>query len=100
MMKLLEFNFRIQYKKGVENKVADALTRIPLQCSAISIVTPMWAQELVDSYMQDPVMLKLQEQVLLQSSDQPSQYTMHGGKLRYKGRIMVGNVLALKTKLL
>ena len=41
MLKLLEFNFTLQYKKGKENTVADALSRkAPLM--AISVVPPHW----------------------------------------------------------
>lgn len=43
MMKLLEFNFQIQYKKGIANKVADALSRVLPSCFAISVATPIWA---------------------------------------------------------
>jgi hypothetical protein len=42
MRKLLEFDYTIQYKKGKENLVADALSRKSNQLMAISQVTPIW----------------------------------------------------------
>ena len=49
--KLLGLDYEIHYKKGVENKAADALSRIDHgQCLAISTVVPSWMKEVQDSY--------------------------------------------------
>jgi hypothetical protein len=39
-MKLMEFNYSIEYKKGKENKAADALSRRDHSISTISFVVP------------------------------------------------------------
>jgi hypothetical protein len=55
LMKLLEFNYIIEYKKGVENKVVDALPRKDMSASAISTTTPSWATDVEKSYIGDPL---------------------------------------------
>jgi hypothetical protein len=46
LTKLMGLNYKIVYKKGVDNKVADALSRVsqalPYDLSAISVVKPLW----------------------------------------------------------
>jgi hypothetical protein len=49
MAKLYGLQFQIQYRKGVENKAADALSRVAhqLEFAALSVCTPMWVQEVL-----------------------------------------------------
>lgn len=100
MMKLLEFNFKIQYKKGVMNKVVDALSRVIPSCMALSTVTPVWAQELMESYQHDPVSKQLLEKLVLQPSHTIEDHQLVAGIIRYIGRILVGSVKELKIRLL
>jgi hypothetical protein len=59
MSKLLGYDFVIEYKKGKENKVADALSRVfeepvvPMTatCSLISFPSPTWLEDLKLSYI-------------------------------------------------
>jgi hypothetical protein len=52
MRKLIGLQFKFAYKKGSENKVADALSRVGFHfdLQAISAVVPVWVQEMVTSY--------------------------------------------------
>lgn len=54
--KLLGLQYRIVYKKGVDNRVADALSRRSShesQCSAISACEPQWLEEVIAGYQLD-----------------------------------------------
>ncbi|XP_071913949.1 uncharacterized protein [Coffea arabica] len=64
LTKLSELDYEIQYKKGADNGVADALSKRRFEgpykdlaanhnVCAISTVQPTWMQELVDSYEED-----------------------------------------------
>lgn len=100
MMKLLEFDFKIQYKKGVLNKVADALSRKVHQLMSISAALPVWAQDLFDSYKQDTFYKPILGQLLLQNNTASTDYSYHFGIIIFKGKIVVGNNGELKQKLL
>jgi hypothetical protein len=110
MLKLLEFNYTIEYKKGSENTVADALSRkyqsndelsssvIPETCTAISTAIPSWMTEVSASYVDDPACTKLIEELSVRPDSKP-RYTFRGGILRYKGRLYVGLTSDLRQKI-
>ena len=54
LTKLMGLNYKIIYKKGVDNKVLDALSRVSstttYELSAILVVKPLWLQEIQSSY--------------------------------------------------
>lgn len=92
--KLLGLSYTIVYKKGVENNIADALSRRSEnnccdtgELSSVSMVEPRWMQEIVQSYQNDPVVKKLLEESII---DQSVDYRVTGGILRYKNRIYMG----------
>jgi hypothetical protein len=51
MLKLLEFDFSIEYNKGKENSIADALSRKVdlLPCQAISAGVPKWIVDIEET---------------------------------------------------
>jgi hypothetical protein len=87
LMKLLEFNYTIEYKKGVENMVANALSRRGNTAMAISSAVPTWISEIEDSYINDEYYTSLLQQWLIKDDVTPH-YSVHIGILRYKGKIM------------
>lgn len=99
MLKLLEFDFKLEYKKGKENLVADALSR-KNQLYALSSVTPKWIAEVEKSYEQDPKCKELLEKLLLSPNRTDQHDVLHNGLIRHKGRIYIGNDVQLKQKLL
>jgi hypothetical protein len=110
MLKLLEFDFSIQYKKRCENKAADALSRkfhpveqAPTEaqqttCMAITLATPTWATDITNSYMGDPECSKLLQEVAINPTGHAN-YTVQTGILRFKGRIAIGSSTDLRKKL-
>lgn len=58
--KLLGLNYKVIYKKGTENRVVDALSRKfehLSTCAAISVVTPKWISQVLDSYREILILL-------------------------------------------
>ena len=88
----------VEYKKGVENKVADALSRrsdyVPKLCQQgesskasclllLSIPDPTWLGILRDSYSQDQPMKHLIQ--CIQAGASPIGFTWQNGLVFYKG---------------
>ncbi|XP_026459323.1 uncharacterized protein LOC113359983 [Papaver somniferum] len=74
-MKLLRFNYDIQYKKGVDNKIVDALSRRAHPTYALQAITlskPVWMQEISNSYANDPKAQQLISQLLVSPSTTPN----------------------------
>jgi hypothetical protein len=99
MLKLLEFDFTLEYKKGKENIMADALSRKVHSLQEISMVTPAWIEEIEHSYSQDDTCKSILAELAVAPGSKPH-HSLHLGIIRYKGRVYVGNNTALHTKLL
>ena len=90
-------DYEIQYKKGTENQVVDALSRRhetaskpPLNsCLAITTVRPIWIEELQMSYETDAHCKDIMTQLLLDPSSH-TDYVLVDGVLRHQGKVYVG----------
>ncbi|KAJ3685492.1 hypothetical protein LUZ61_014656 [Rhynchospora tenuis] len=105
LCKLLGLNYKIEYKKGIENKAADALSRIHgqeesevLSLHAITELVPSWIEDIQQSYVNDPWIEDLKEKMKENTSD--DKITVHQGIVRYKNRICVGSSGEWRDKLL
>jgi hypothetical protein len=103
LTKLLGLRYQIIYKKGSDNRVADALSRYPLghqvELSALSVALPAWIQEVVDGYQQDTdACCKIQ--TLCINSGAVLDFSLKDGVLYYKNRIWIGNNTSLQHKIL
>lgn len=100
--KLLGLQYRIVYKKGSENRVADALSRKPVyeaSCAAISSCSPQWIHEVINSYQNDESSLSMVARLSIDPQAVP-QFTLRDGVLRYNNRIWIGSNPSLQHKLL
>jgi transposase InsO family protein len=87
--KLLGLQFVIKYKKGVDNRAADALSRKPVheaELAAISSLQPAWMHEVLASYDQDAQAKELLLRLSLRS-EPDSKFTLRDGLIRYKNRL-------------
>lgn len=106
MLKLMEYDYSIEYKQGKQNYVADALSRMPIiqekeeeSCQAITIVVPDWIEDIKRSYDDDVQAHKLLSLVGTEA-DPNGEYRQESGLLKYKGRIYVGQGTNIRTELL
>jgi hypothetical protein len=85
MVKLAGLQFKLQYKKGSENKAADALSRVThtfaLQSS--SAVVPVWIQEVLNSYSVDDSAQKLLQELAIVNINAQG-YSLSQGLIKYK----------------
>jgi hypothetical protein len=101
MARMMGLQFKISYKKGAENSAADALSRVGqvFQLQAISEVRPIWFQEVINSYVTDPIAQEKLQKLALHSPDDQG-YELQQGLIKVHGKIWVGANSALQTKLI
>jgi hypothetical protein len=101
MLKLLEFDYLIEYKEGSQNAVADALSRKDMAeetCVATSVVVLAWILDVEASYLGDSKCSSLLQELSINPANHPH-YTLNAGIIRYKNRILIGDSTDLKDKL-
>nr|GEW24460.1 retrotransposon-related protein [Tanacetum cinerariifolium] len=89
--KLLGYQFTICYKPGKENRVADALSRIPEVGELYSIVAyPQWLDgtQLLDGLKDDPQLQKIVQEVTNDPQSRPG-FSLVNGKLYHKERLVI-----------
>lgn len=96
LLKLMDLNFKIQYKQGTTNSAADALSRHPdptaAPICAISSPTPSRLEKLKDGYESDSHSQQLLTELFL-SSPNDKGYSLSDGIIRFQGRVWVGSNL-------
>jgi hypothetical protein len=94
--------YKICYKKGAENRVADALSRVtnnPCQeLTVVSSLQPVWLQELVDTYQSDPHTVKLLSTLAVNNTF--GHFSLQQGIIKYKGKIWVGHNATIQQQIL
>jgi hypothetical protein len=84
--KLLGLQYKIIYKKRVDNKVADALSRLSanedvlLSCCAVSVCQPKWLEEVANSYATDASIQEIIAKLMVNGETVPN-YTWKDGIL-------------------
>lgn len=105
LSKLLELDYTVEYKNGIKNKVADALSRKEGQngicavlfadLAAVTELVPQWVSNIQSSYKDDEriasLVQRLQDTPSSSTLDISNKLTQHRGIPRWKGRICVGN---------
>lgn len=106
LLKLMEYDYSIEYKAGKENLVADALSRSPnfkteekVYCVNMTVVVPSWVQDIKNSYEEDLQAHKI-FRLIGTDLDPESNYKLEAGILKYKGRIYVGATADIRGQLI
>lgn len=93
LIKLVGFDYIVEYKKGTNNKVADAISRrdeevrgLGRQCKVTSVVEPEWLDQVRTMVNQSPDFQELHAKVD-KGSLSPSQYQKVNGVWCYKERV-------------
>lgn len=90
------------YKRGVDNSVADALSRrshATELISSISVVTHQWSADIIAGYKDDQYTSDLLVKLATDSTSVPH-FSIHDGLLKYKNRVWIGNNAILQHQLI
>jgi hypothetical protein len=95
-VKLMGLRFTIQYKKGITNVAADALSRRPPETELMAILTvvPSWLDNLVVGYSDDAPTKQLWTELSVTGSNSAG-FSLDKGVIRLHGKVWIGgNTLA------
>lgn len=101
-------DYEIQYKKGVDNTVADALSRMEyadskndknsgVKLAALSALQLVWIEQVVSSYENDEECQKIISQLLLDPNSN-TEFQFIQGMLKKQGKIYLGKMEELEIK--
>jgi hypothetical protein len=100
--KLLGLQYRIVYKRGEDNRAADALSRRPAQAGkavcTLSECRPSWLKDVVAGYQQVPETQCLLAELAVKSPSGP--FSLHQGVIKYKHRVWLGGNPAVQQQVL
>jgi hypothetical protein len=102
LAKLLGFSYEIVYKPGAQNRVADALSRMPEPAQSCFILTiPHWdfVLQLKDQLKTDPQTVELMNNIAQQPADY-SDFQIRNELLFYKGKLYIPVSCPIKQTLL
>lgn len=68
-------------------------------CAALSVASPFWLQEVLNSYLVDPTAQTLLTELAVQSPNTQG-FSLHDGLIRHHGRVWIGANIGLQTKLI
>jgi hypothetical protein len=91
-VKLLGLQYRIKYKKGQENKAADALSRqlTHAEMHAISTIKPRWLEIVTEGYLQDDQAKQLLTELSISGTNDKG-FSLVDGVIRHNGKVWFGN---------
>ena len=95
---LLGLSYKIVYKKGLDNTVADALSRRDTEelQLAVSSSSPQWLSDIANSYSDSPLAQEILSKLAVNPDALPH-YSLSNGVIRYTGRIWLGHSEQLRT---
>ncbi|KAL0537658.1 hypothetical protein IC582_026641 [Cucumis melo] len=98
--KLLGYSFEVLYKPGLENKAADALSRVPSVVQLNQLTVPALIDlKLIQKEVEKDDYLKQIIKRITEGEEVPK-YTIHHGILQYKGRIVIAKSSTLISTIL
>ena len=101
MTRLMGLQFKVIYRQGKENDVADALPRVGhmLAIQAVSTVQLKWVQEVSNSYATDQQAQSLLAKLSLSIPDEQG-FSLEAGIIKLHNKIWVGQNSAIQTKII
>ena len=91
-------SYQIVYRRGVDNGVADALSRRHHSADLLAISSPThyWISQLTQWYPTDTEASKILEQLALDPASCPP-FSLHQGLIRFKNKLWLGSNRSLQV---